>query len=152
MREIKLDEKDFEILAALRENARLSVLQLAHKTKIPPTTIHNRIRKLKENKVIANYTVKLDREKMGQGFCALLFIYVDNSQLPTEFRKGGLAQKLFSNPQVEEVFETAGTIDIVAKVYGKSIKEITNFVINNVRELKGVTRTETIVVLSEKGK
>jgi Lrp/AsnC family transcriptional regulator for asnA, asnC and gidA len=71
---LKLDDRDFEILEALRENAKLSVFQLSKKTGIPPTTIHNRIKKLRQNGVITNYTIKFDREKLGQGFCALIFI------------------------------------------------------------------------------
>ncbi|MFH1448785.1 MAG: Lrp/AsnC family transcriptional regulator [Candidatus Micrarchaeota archaeon] len=152
MAELKVDEKDFEILEALKKNAKLSVLQLSRKTRIPPTTIHNRIKKLKQHKVITNYTIKLDREKIGQDFCAVVFIYLDNSALPPEFKKGGLAKHLFCFPQVDEVFEVAGTIDVIIKIYGKNIKEITEFIINNVRELKGVTRTETVVLLSEKSK
>ncbi|MFH1470257.1 MAG: Lrp/AsnC family transcriptional regulator [Candidatus Micrarchaeota archaeon] len=152
MKELKIDEKDFEILGALMANAKLSVIQLSKKTGFPPTTIHNRIRKLKQNKVITNYTIKLDREKVGRGFCALVFIYLNNSELPPEFKKGGLARKIFGFPQVDEVFETAGNIDIIIKVYGGSINEITDFIINKIRELRGVTRTETVVALSVKEK
>ena len=96
MDEIKLDSKDFEILAALRENAKQSVFQLSKKTKSPPTTIHNRIRKLKENKVIKGYTISIDREKTGQKICALVFVYLDITHLGEESKKGGLLKSLQS--------------------------------------------------------
>ena len=150
MDKLKLDDKDFEILTALRENAKQSVFQLARKTRIPPTTIHNRMKKLKENGVIEGYTVRLNREKLGQAVCALVFVYLDNNHLESVSKKGGLAERLFMNPKVDEVFETTGSIDLIVKVYGNGIKEITDTVINHIREIKGVARTETIIALSNK--
>jgi len=41
-----LDAKDIEILNALKDDAKQSVFRLSKKTRIPPTTIHNRIVKL----------------------------------------------------------------------------------------------------------
>ncbi len=152
MSEIKLDSKDFEILAALKENAKQSVLQLSKKTKIPPTTIHNRMKKLKKNKVITGYTIRINREKMGLDVCALIFVYVDNTQLEPESKKGGLAEKLSKHHQVDEVFEIAGNIDVIVKVYGKTINDITDFVLHNIREVKGVRRTETVIALTERKK
>ena len=102
MEEFKLNEKDLLILEKLKENSRLSVLQLSRKTGIPPTTIHNRIKRLREHKVITNYTIRVDREKTGQGFCALVFVYLNNSALPQRFKKGGLAKHIYSFSQVSQ--------------------------------------------------
>lgn len=148
MAQFELDEKDFAILDVLKENARQSVFQLAKKTAIPPTTIHNRVRKLKENGIIEGYSIRINREKTGQAVCALVFVYLDNNALEPSSKKGGLARKLSKYGQVDEVFETTGAVDVIVKVYGKSIKDITDFVINNIREIKGVAKTETIITLS----
>ena len=66
MDKIKLDETDFAILDALQENARQSIFQIAKKIIVPPTTIHNRIKKLRENGVISRYTIDIDREKIAR--------------------------------------------------------------------------------------
>jgi DNA-binding Lrp family transcriptional regulator len=152
MDKFKLDEKDFAIIDALERNAKQSVFQLTKKTGIPPTTIHNRIRKLKQNCVITGYSIRVDHEKMGQNVCALVFLYLDNNALEPKSKKGGLARELLKFQNVDEVFETTGSIDVIVKVYGANIKEITDFVINNIREIKGVAKTETIIALSEKRK
>lgn len=149
MAEYKLDEKDFAILDLLQQNARQSVFQIAKKTGIPPTTIHNRIRKLKHNGVIERYSIHISREKTGQNVCALVFVYLNNDLLESSSKKGGLARQFAKYPNVGEVFETTGACDIIVKVYGSSIKELTDFVINKIREVKGVTKTETIIALSE---
>ena len=149
MVEFKLDEKDFVILDALKKNAKQSVFQLAKKLNIPPTTIHNRLEKLKKNEVITHYTIEIDPYKIGKNVCALVFVYLNNNELESFSKKGGLAKRLRSLPYVGKVFETTGTIDVIVQVYGKDIKEITNFVINNIREIKGVVKTETVIALSE---
>lgn len=143
------DEKDLALLAALRENAKQSVFQLARKTRIPPTTIHNRLKKLRSRGVIQKYTVRLDRKKMGLNVCGLVFLFVENTQLEPSSRKGGLARGLMRYPQVEEVFETTGSIDVIVKVHARNVEELTEFVINHLREIPGVKRTETVIALSE---
>jgi DNA-binding Lrp family transcriptional regulator len=150
MAEVKLDSKDFAILDELQKNAKRSVFQLAKKLNIPPTTIHNRIRKLKKNGVIQSYIVRVDREKMGQDICALIFVSLNNNELEPSSKKSGLAIRLAKYSNVDAVFETSGSIDIIVKVYGKDIREITDFVINQIREVKGVVKTETIIALSER--
>ncbi|MFA6530893.1 MAG: Lrp/AsnC family transcriptional regulator [Candidatus Micrarchaeia archaeon] len=147
--DVRLDDKDFAVLDALSRNARQSIFQMAKKLNIPPTTLHNRIRKLRANGVIKNYSIQVDREKMGQNICALIFLYLDNSKLEPTSRHGGLARQLTKLSNVDEVFETTGACDIIVKAYGSSIRDITDFVINSVREFKGVTKTETIIALSE---
>ncbi|GEM_PF-627569 len=149
MAKFEIDERDFAILDALKENAKQSVFQLAKKTAIPPTTIHNRMRKLKENGVIEGYSIRINHEKLGQAVCALVSVYLNNDALEPSSKKGGLAKKLSKYSQVDEIFETTGAVDIIVKVYGKNIKEITEFIINNIREIKGVAKTETIIALSE---
>jgi len=40
-------------------------------------------------------------------------------------------------------------MDIIVKVYGSNIRDITDFVLNKVREVSGVVKTETVITLSE---
>ena len=63
---MELDQKDKKILQILKENANLTTSQIAKKTAIPITTVHNRIKKLNKEKVIKNYTLNLDFEKIGK--------------------------------------------------------------------------------------
>jgi len=65
-------------------------------------------------------------------------------------KEGGFAEKLAKHPKVAAVFETTGNIDDIVKVYGRDIKDITDFVINYIRQIKGVVRTETVIALSER--
>ena len=55
--EVKVDEKDRKILEVLKEHADYATRQIAKKTGLPITTVHNRIQKLKKEKVIKRFTV-----------------------------------------------------------------------------------------------
>ena len=45
----EIDEKDKRIIEVLREDSSLTTRQIAKKTRVPITTVHHRVRKLKED-------------------------------------------------------------------------------------------------------
>lgn len=63
----ELDDKDRLLLAALRADARQSLVELARHAGLSRSAVHERIRRLEARGVIAGYTVKLgiDRERPG---------------------------------------------------------------------------------------
>ncbi|MFW9843524.1 MAG: Lrp/AsnC family transcriptional regulator, partial [Candidatus Thorarchaeota archaeon] len=72
----KIDEKDFKILELLRENARMTTGELSKKIGIPQTTIHNRIKRMRENGIIKRFTVDVDRKKIGKNVVAYILCSV----------------------------------------------------------------------------
>ena len=70
------DEKDYKILALLEENARLTTGEIAKELDIPQTTVHNRIKKMKQNKVIKRFTIDLNRKMIGRGLVAYILCTV----------------------------------------------------------------------------
>ena len=51
--------------------------------------------------------------------------------------------------EVEEVKILAGVTDILIKVRTENIDELNNFVINKLREIEGVDKTQTMIVLND---
>jgi DNA-binding Lrp family transcriptional regulator len=47
---------------------------------------------------------------------------------------------------VKEVYSILGRYDIIAKVEAKSVEELTNIVVDNIRSVPGVSSTETFLV------
>ncbi len=73
LQEIARWPKDYrKILEVLQEHGDYTTRQIAKKTLLPITTIHNRIRKLKAEKVIRKFTVELDSAAVDRGFRAYL--------------------------------------------------------------------------------
>ena len=52
-----MDDTDRKLIALLRQNARLSVAQLAAKLGVSRGTVTNRLKKLEDEQVISGYTV-----------------------------------------------------------------------------------------------
>ncbi len=147
---VNLDEKDTAIIAALKENAKLSTQQIARKTRIPVTTVHNRIKKLEKEGVIRGYTVVLDNKKIGKPIAAFILVTVDYKLLK-ELRRSQyeLAQQLLRNPAVESSAMITGASDIIIKIRCSSIDELNEFVTVYLRNVGGVEKTQTAIVLNE---
>jgi DNA-binding Lrp family transcriptional regulator len=94
------------------------------------------------------YTVVLDYEKLGKGVAAYILISVVY-RIPTGTR---VAQedvaKEINGIGAEEVSIVAGGTDIIAKVRAKDVNELNDFVIRKLRNIDGVDKTQTMIVLS----
>lgn len=145
-----LDEKDSLILDVLKSNAHLTINQISNVTNIPITTIHNRIKKLEKDGVIKKYTIEIDHKKVGKEIQAYILLTV-NYSLPSgkKIHQMEVARSIRSFPEVEEVKILAGVTDILIRVRTHDIDELNNFVINKLREIDGVDKTQTMIVLNE---
>jgi len=58
-----IDEKDEKIIELLKNNSRMSIIEMSKKTKLPASTVAVRIRNLKKKGVICDFTIKIDPRK-----------------------------------------------------------------------------------------
>ncbi|MEZ0346750.1 MAG: Lrp/AsnC family transcriptional regulator [Infirmifilum sp.] len=139
-----LDEKDLAILEALQENARLTVKELSKKIGSPITTAHARLKRLEREGYIKAYRAILEPKKLG--FPTIAFIFVSFAKIQgIDQRK--VAEAIGKFPEVQEVHIITGEWDILVKVRVKSVDELGDFVVNKLRNIEGVEKTYTSVVL-----
>ena len=132
---MKLDTKDKKIISILKENSRLPIRDIAKKTQIRPSTVHLRIKKLRKNKVIENFTLKLNNTAVNEDF--IVFMYLTTSEdLPDSF---------FNNTHIKEAFGVTGEYDLLLKLKFKDISEFNDYIIN-LRKNKAIQKTITNVV------
>lgn len=145
-----MDEKDLQILAALREDSSLTTRQIARKTKIPITTVHNRIRKLKAEGVIKRFTIDINHKLLGKSFVAVILVSVDYKLL-REVKKDQhkLAQEIGSFSEVEQVDIVTGGTDMVVRIRVKNVEEFDNFLLKKFQKIAGVDRTTSLIVIHE---
>ena len=148
--QVSLDKKDIAILSALKANAKLSTQQISRKTGIPITTVHNRVKKLEKSGVIKGYTVVLDNNKIGKPLAAYILITVDYKLLK-EIKKTQyeLAQQLLKHPGVESSAMITGVSDIIIKIRVANVDELNELVTVYLRNVPGLEKTQTSVVLNE---
>jgi len=134
--EFKLDNKDWKIIKQLKENSRMPIRDVAKRTGIRPSTVHQRIIKLKNNKTIEKFTIKLDNKAVGESF--IVFMLVKTK--PSTFFGG----KIINDNHVKEIFGVTGEYDLMLKLKFKDVEEFNDYVIK-FRKEQNVESTLTLV-------
>lgn len=143
-----IDSVDQKILQELQQDARLSSAQLAKRTKIPQTTVHYRLRRMEKEKIIKGYTVKIDYEKIGRAVMGYVLVLFDTAVMKqNHLTYANLAQRLQRIPGVEDFAYTSGQYDIIIRVTASTIKELSSVVLEQLRLVPGVLRTESLMVM-----
>ncbi|MBD3309838.1 winged helix-turn-helix transcriptional regulator [Candidatus Woesearchaeota archaeon] len=136
-----VDAKDKKIIGLLRENSRISVRDIAKKTGIRPSTVHQRIQKLRKKGVIEKFTVKLDDRAVDQSFIVFMLLKGESHEY--------INQKILSKPNVKEVFGVTGEYDMLLKMKFRDIEEFNSFIINFRKENKDIRSTITMVATAK---
>ena len=132
---MKLDAKDHLIISALREDSRSSIRDIAKKTKLRPSTVHQRLVKLRKNNIIEKFTLKLNNKALGENF--IVFILITTSK--------DIENKIFANRHIKEAFGITGEYDLLLKVKFNDVEEFNDFIIN-FRKQQNIRKTLTMVV------
>ncbi len=136
-------EKDEQLIALLRENARLSVSDLARRLNVSRTSAQVRLEKLERSGVIAGYTVRLSRESRASQVRALVMIKsAPSNRISIE---GSLAKF----PNLTTLYSISGAFDLVAEICTRSVEQL-DTVIDSIGALNGVDETLSSVILSTK--
>ncbi len=139
-----LDKKDLQILSELLENSKQTTHQISKKTAIPVTTVHNRIKRMVKEGIIKKFTVEIDYNKIGKPIECVILTTIRYDQPKTDQKK--IAKKLL-DIGMDEVSIVTGNIDIIAKKRFKNIEEMERFILGKLRNIKGIDKTQTLVVL-----
>jgi len=145
-----IDNKDLKILELLKLNARFTTKQISKKTLLPITTVHNRIKKLENLGVIKNYSVVIDHRKIGKTISAYILMNINYVYLKEKkITQHQLAQQLSTHPMVDKISMVTGETDMVLKVIVNDVSQLDDFVTKYLRNIDGVQRTKTMLVLHE---
>ncbi len=128
------DEKDRKILSVLRENAREPIRDIAKKTGLRPSTVHQRMQRMVKEGVIEKYTLKLNNTLAGEDFIVFMNV-TTSSDLPASF---------FADTRIKEVFGVTGEYDLLLKLKFKDINEFNGFLIG-LRKRPEIVKTITTV-------
>ena len=135
-----MDETDHQLIALLRQDARLSVAALAAKLGVSRGTVTNRIRRLEDNNVIVGYTVRLRPDVQRNEIKAWMSIAVDGNQTRA------VIASLLGEPGVATLHDTNGRWDLLAELRAENLQTLAK-VLERIRLLKGISNTETSIHL-----
>jgi Lrp/AsnC family transcriptional regulator, leucine-responsive regulatory protein len=137
----QLDDIDRRILAQLQEDCKAPLAHVGRRVGLSAPSVMERIRKLEEAGIIRGYHGVLDSRKVGLDVTA--FIGVSMSSNGIEF----LENVLVGIDEVLECHHVTGAYTVLLKVRTQNTQALERL-ISRVRQLDGVLRTETLVVLS----
>ena len=144
------DKTDLKVLELLTKNSKLTTKEISKKTLIPITTVHNRIKKLENLGIIKSYTAILDHQKLGKPLAAYVAVTVGyNTLRMNKMTQHELARLIKQNPAVEEVCMISGVFDMMVKIRVETVQQLDDFVTVYLRNLCGVSKTQTMLVLNE---
>lgn len=129
----QLDDLDRKILAELQEDAEQSLDEIARKVGSSKTPVWNRIRRMRDHKVILKQTALLDPESLGLEAC--FFVLVRTSEHEADWQSKFLLV-LRARPEVLEAHRLAGDIDYILKVRVKNARAYDQFYQALISEVK----------------
>lgn len=138
----EFDALDREILELLQDNCKQPLAAIGAKVGLSAPSVVERIHKLEEAGVITEYVALLDARRLGKDVTAFIGVSTDKPRAI-----GLLATQVSAIDDVQECHHVTGayTLMLKVKIHGtENLEEL----IEKIRSLDGVSRTETSVVLS----
>lgn len=136
-----MDAVDRRLLALLRENARSSIAALAKALGVARGTVQNRMSRLEQDGTIVGYSVRLKPQVEEHRIRALMTIAVEGNRIDA------VIAALRGDPAVGALHSTNGRWDIVAELRADSLASFDQ-VLGRIRQLEGISSTETSLLLS----
>ncbi|HKS13129.1 MAG TPA: Lrp/AsnC family transcriptional regulator [Pseudomonas sp.] len=136
-----MDKIDQELIALLRDNARLPVMTLAKKLKVARATVQNRINRLEEQGVIIGYTIRLRSDALEQGVRAITSIGISGHHAAE------VKHALRGHPNVVAIHSTNGRWDLMAEVRADTLESFDR-ALYTIRSIPHIENTETSILLS----
>ncbi|MFH1972668.1 MAG: Lrp/AsnC family transcriptional regulator [archaeon] len=112
----KLDKKDVKLLKTLDTDPRMSVLELAKKTKIAKDTVTRKLNMLQKEGVIQGFKIKIDPSVFGYEWHVVLF----ELNCINETEKMKFVKKLQSHKNVIFIINTVGDWNLMVDLHVKN--------------------------------
>ncbi len=137
-----LDEIDIQLVSLLQQDCKQSLAKLGETVSLSAPSVMERVRKLEKFGVIRGYTALVDGRKLGLDVTAFIGV---SFNFPKEITH--VEATLEAMAEVLEVHHVTGGPTMMLKVKCKNTAHLEE-VIGELRMIEGVSRTETMIVLS----
>jgi DNA-binding Lrp family transcriptional regulator len=143
-----LDRIDFDILAALQNDGRLSNKELAASVGLAPSSCLERVRALREAGVLRGFRAEVDPKAVGVGLQAMIAIRLrlHDRQLYAAFKEHVLAM-----PEVVAAFYLSGADDFLLHVAVRDVEHLREIAVDRLASRAEVGHMETHVIFEHTG-
>jgi DNA-binding Lrp family transcriptional regulator len=139
-----MDDVDRKILAALQEDGRLTLTELAAKVGLSVSPCHRRLRGLERSGVIRGYRAVVDASAVGLGFEALVFVTMRQEDRETLL---GFEEGVAGIPHVLQAERLFGDPDYLLRVVTTDLAAYQRLQDEKLTALPGVQRMTSTLVM-----
>ncbi len=133
-----MDKKDWILLEALQQDARMPFAELARRAGLSPPSAAERVRRLQDEGVITGYHAEVDPAKLGRPMQVFIRLSVLNKDYP-RFRRF-----LAGADEISECHHVSGEEAMVLRAAVASVKDLEELL----RKLNAFGQTATSLILS----
>lgn len=137
-----LDDIDRQLLVALQADCKQPLSKLGEKVGLSAPAVMDRVRKLETAGVITGYHAAVASRQLGLDITSFIGVSINYPKDIDHFLR-----ELSERPEVLECHHVTGGHTLLLKVKTRNTASLERL-ISRLRQVEGVTRTETMVVLS----
>jgi len=141
--DVRLDDVDHRLVAALQSDGRASMSDLATQVSVSRATAYQRVARLRESGVIRRFTVDVDPRKMGLPIAALVLVSV------VQHSWRAVGDSLRRLPGVEWLALSSGSFDYIVLVRAQDIDHLRDVILQDLQSIPQIQSAQTLVLLDE---
>ncbi len=149
MGNIHLDDYDKKIISYLQEDSSISNIELSKKIGLAPSSCLLRVKNLKEQKVLKQFTAIVDEKLLGFEITCFAKVAMQplNRETSTLF-----IEEVNKIPEIVECYTITGEAAFLLKIVAKSFQYYRNFVFDKLLSVPHVSNIETSIVVGTEKK
>jgi Lrp/AsnC family leucine-responsive transcriptional regulator len=140
----EIDLLDRKIIAALQQNARITITDLSKKVGLSKTPCQLRLKRLEAHSIIKGYHAQIDSSMIGEGHIAFVQVTLNNTRSSALDAFNAAVREINA---IEECHMIASNFDYLLKIRSRDIKHYRSLLGEQISSLPHVAQTSTFVVM-----
>jgi Lrp/AsnC family leucine-responsive transcriptional regulator len=143
---MKLDKFDLAILAALQQDARMSLQDLSARVGLTSSPCWTRIKRMEDDGVIEGYAVRVNAAKLGLADTVIVQVTLNDHSDAALFEFG---QALEQIPEVLEAFLVSGDYDYYVRIAVADTRDYERLLRERLYKIPGIRHSKSSFVLRQ---
>ena len=149
MSKVHLDEYDKKIVTLLQEDSSISNIDLSKKIGLAPSSCLLRVKNLKEQKVLKQFTAVVDEKVIGYEITCFAKIFMQPLNRETS---SCFIEAVHEIPEIVECYTITGGAAFLLKIVAKDFQYYRDFVFDKLLSLPFVNNIDTTIVVGAEKK
>ena len=141
-----IDEIDRKIIAALQEDGRMTIQELADRVGLSASPCARRVRLLEESDIISGYVAVVDQANVGLPISVFVSIKLERQR---EEELDRFSQAVTRWPEVLDCYLMTGQRDYLLRIVVPDLESYQRFLKDKLTRLKGVASIESSFALGQ---